>query len=108
METPIQSEIRVEQRYDGKGPHGGDIDEAYLYMQDAKRHDDVEMSPGEIKRLRRKIDWWIVPIMLCCYTMQFIDKVSLNVGYLITVQLSLEHHIYNFLSMPLSWDSIRN
>lgn len=60
--------------------HAG-IDQAYSYMQHAQGSGIVEKSsPAEIKRLRRKIDWWIVPVMFCCYTMQFIDKVSLNVG----------------------------
>lgn len=36
----------------------------------------------DLVKLRRKIDWYIVPIMFLCYTMQFIDKVSLNVSLL--------------------------
>jgi len=35
-------------------------------------------SPAEIRRIRVKVDWWIVPIMFLCYTMRFIDKVLLN------------------------------
>jgi hypothetical protein len=30
--------------------------------------------------LRRKIDIRIIPLMFCCYTMQFLDKVILNVS----------------------------
>lgn len=55
-----------------------DLDQAYWYVQDSSNA--VEATPTELRRLRRKIDWWIVPIMFLCYTMQFIDKVSLNVG----------------------------
>ena len=56
-----------------------DLDQAYWYMQEAGSHKDGEAAPHELKTLRKKIDWRIVPIMFCCYTMQFIDKVSLNV-----------------------------
>lgn len=55
---------------------GRDLDKAYWYVQE---HDTSQWSVLELKALRRKIDWWIVPIMFCCYTMQFIDKVLLNV-----------------------------
>lgn len=58
-------------------PPRHDLDQAYWYMQHTENA--TEASPQELSRLRRKIDWWIVPIMFCCYTMQFIDKVSLNV-----------------------------
>lgn len=39
---------------------------------------DAAVSEVDIKALRRKVDWHIVPIIFLCYTMQFIDKVSLN------------------------------
>lgn len=57
--------------------HGNHLDQAYWYVQDSQNV--VEATPRELRSLRRKIDFWIVPIMFCCYTMQFIDKVSLNV-----------------------------
>lgn len=62
-----------------------DLDEAYWYVQRSNQQvgEGVgEGDAGEMRALRRKIDWWIVPIMFCCYTMQFIDKVSLNVSNL--------------------------
>ena len=61
----------------GHGPHDQKLDQAYWYVQDSSNA--VEATSAELRRLRRKIDWWIVPIMFACYTMQFIDKVSLNV-----------------------------
>ena len=74
--------------------HSRDLDQAYWYMQDSSnRHDAEQMSVGDLKRLRRKIDWRIVPIMFCCYTMQFIDKVLLNVSRRL-------HHMYqHFISL---------
>ena len=31
-----------------------------------------------LKKIQRKVDWHIAPIMFLCYTAQFVDKVSLN------------------------------
>ena len=62
------------------GAQGQNLDQAYWYVHDVNRTDAAEATPLELRALRRKIDWRIVPIMFCCYTMQFIDKISLNVG----------------------------
>ena len=55
-----------------------DTDQAYEFL--TKVHVSVE-SANDVNpdALRHKIDWHIVPVMFCCYTMQFLDKVSLNV-----------------------------
>ena len=55
------------------------LDKAYWYVHQSENAKDEEATPRQLKALRRKIDWRIVPIMFLCYTMQFIDKVSLNV-----------------------------
>ena len=61
-------------------PYTQNLDQAYWYVHEsATGHDAAAVaSPHGLRRLRMKIDWWIVPIMFCCYTMQFIDKVLLN------------------------------
>lgn len=56
-----------------------DPDQAYNFLTSNNASSDAA-SRVDLKRLRRKIDWYIVPIMFLCYTMQFIDKVSLNVS----------------------------
>lgn len=53
-----------------------DLDKAYLYLN----HQAQDYEHVNLKALRRKIDWWIVPIMFACYTLQFIDKVVINVS----------------------------
>ena len=53
-----------------------DPDKAYQFLTSIGAADDVQPNI-DIKRLRRKVDWHIVPIMFLCYTMQFIDKVRL-------------------------------
>lgn len=54
-----------------------DLDQAFHYLQNARPNPE---SGTDLEALRRKIDWRIVPVMFCAYTMQFIDKVLLNVS----------------------------
>lgn len=62
-----------------KNNGGKDFDRAHQFIQNAI--DRAETDEGvDLKALRRRIDWKIVPLMLCCYTIQFVDKVLLNVG----------------------------
>ncbi|RMD41313.1 hypothetical protein DV735_g3824, partial [Chaetothyriales sp. CBS 134920] len=54
-----------------------DPDRAYTFL--TQHPASVEDGSAiDLSALRRKVDWRIVPIMFLCYTMQFIDKVSLN------------------------------
>ena len=47
-----------------------DIDRAFWYVQESSFGNDAyTTSASDLKTLRRKIDWHIVPIMFCCYTM---------------------------------------
>lgn len=36
------------------------------------------MSAADEKRLVRKVDWMIMPIMFCCYCLQYLDKTLIN------------------------------
>jgi hypothetical protein len=69
------SSTRPSQTLDSKD--GKDLDKAYIYLT---HQNNVGDETVDIKALRRKIDWRIVPIMFLCYTMQFIDKVNVNVS----------------------------
>ena len=58
----------------------GELDEAFKYLQVAGagaiyNGDDVI----NLKKLRRKIDWHIIPILSCCFGVQFLCKTVLNV-----------------------------
>jgi hypothetical protein len=55
------------------------VDTAWKFLDDHRGLADGDVSV-DIDALRRKIDWHIVPLMFCCYTMQFLDKVILNVS----------------------------
>ena len=48
----------------------------YLEIHDTVVHED----PRHLKVLRRRIDWRVLPLAFLCYTMQFLDKVLINVS----------------------------
>lgn len=59
----------------------GNVDDAWLFLN---KHCDrsLDTDAVDVDALRRKIDWRIVPLMFGCYSMQFLDKVILNVSCL--------------------------
>ena len=59
------------------GGNASDMDVALKYIKDAGQPSEKV----DEKKLIRKIDWRIVPIMFACYTMQFIDKVLINASF---------------------------
>lgn len=56
-----------------------DLDRVHQFILNSSAFDN-EASPIELQAIRQKIDWRILPVMFLCYTMQFIDKVLLNVS----------------------------
>lgn len=52
-----------------------DLDDAYdLY----RRQDVTEIDPQEAKRVLRKIDRHLLPLLMMTYMLQFLDKSSIN------------------------------
>ena len=104
ISTPENLSLNTPDKFYAESDHQGrDLDNAYWYVQE---HDTAQWSALELKALRRKIDWWIVPIMFCCYTMQFIDKVLLNVC---SASMTLsETWPYSIHSMLPSWALPKN
>jgi len=60
-------------------------DDAIVYLEG---HRD-EMANVDLKALRRKLDRRLMPYMFCCYGLQFLDKVMLNVSVHFRVETSL-------------------
>lgn len=54
-----------------------EVDGAWKFLNDHR--DTHGVDDVDLRKLRHKVDWHIVPIMFCCYTMQFLDKVIYNV-----------------------------
>lgn len=47
-------------------------DEALNFLKNA--HDVGVLTPEGERRLLRKIDWMVMPLMWCCYCLQYLDK----------------------------------
>lgn len=55
-----------------------DLDRAFVYLA---RQDQSQLDNNvDLKALRRKIDWRIIPVMTTCFGLQFLDKVLINVS----------------------------
>lgn len=62
---------------------GMEVDNAWEFLD---HHRDANLKdPIDLVKLRRKIDWRIVPLMFAAYTMQFLDKIILNVSSIYTL-----------------------
>ena len=63
-------------------------------------HDVGVLTPEAERRLLRKIDWMIMPLMSCCYTLQYLDKtLGMKQIYFINILLMLcPDHFVNSLS----------
>jgi len=56
-----------------------DADQAFTFLSNIKQSDQV-VADVDLKRLRRRIDWHLMPLFFLCYTVSFLDKVILNVS----------------------------
>ncbi|TQV92020.1 allantoate permease [Cordyceps javanica] len=53
-----------------------DVDEALKFL--SGEENIPHMSESDEKRLLRKIDWHIMPLITCCYFLQYLDKTLMN------------------------------
>ncbi|KAL2256113.1 hypothetical protein VTK26DRAFT_2168 [Humicola hyalothermophila] len=58
------------------GASSGQVDDAWKYLNGHR--DAAAIASVDLKALRRRIDFRIVPLMFFAYTLQFLDKVILN------------------------------
>jgi hypothetical protein len=87
MSAPEKETIRDEKSgHSSPGPHSDieigsvviadepskDGDEALRFLKN--QHDVGELTAEDEKKLVRKIDWMIMPLMWCCYCLQYLDK----------------------------------
>ncbi|KAK3381895.1 putative allantoate protein [Podospora didyma] len=61
---------------DSAASSDGGIDDAWKFLD--SHRDTAGADAVDLRKLRWKIDLHIVPLMFCCYTVQFLDKVILN------------------------------
>lgn len=60
---------------DEKSVPSRDLDETYEIY---KRQDARTIDPYEAKKVLRKIDWHILPLLMGTYMLQYLDKSSIN------------------------------
>ncbi|KAG8629971.1 hypothetical protein KVT40_001590 [Elsinoe batatas] len=60
-----------------KRTHSKELDEAHGFLT-TTTVTDTDKRDVSLNTLYRRVDWRILPVMFCCYTLQFLDKVVLN------------------------------
>jgi len=60
---------------------------------------EIEVDPVESKRVKRKIDWHLLPLMCLLYWVQFMDKTTLGQSAILGIQTAthLNANEYNWL-----------
>ena len=78
--APHQQDARIEQlnvvdsHEDGKLIDSKRVDEALHFLDDNRDVSDSGLSEVDDKKLIRKVDWMLMPIMFACYYLQYSDK----------------------------------
>ena len=79
--SPVEQKTGLDKEMPVTSGASRDLDQAYRFLQQyGESGESAQASAAELKRIRWKVDLYIIPIKFVCYTMQFIDKVSLNVS----------------------------
>ncbi|KAI0127941.1 allantoin permease [Xylariales sp. AK1849] len=68
---------------EGQVPKATDVDAALSYLVG---QNNTTMTEVDEKKLVRKIDWWIVPLMWACYNLQYLDKTLINYANVMGLQ----------------------
>ena len=77
--APYQNEPRMEQfnvvdsHEDGKSIDSKRVDEA-LHFLDHNNVSEGSLTEVDDKKLMRKVDWMLMPLMFACYFLQYSDK----------------------------------
>lgn len=72
VQSPVQPDPSGLDGISGATKHRDDNYELY------KASRDLETDPAEVKRVLRKVDYRIVPILVITYMLQYLDKNSIN------------------------------
>ncbi|KAB5542548.1 MFS allantoate transporter-like protein [Coniochaeta sp. 2T2.1] len=67
-----------------------DLDETYAIYKE--QHDDAVLDPVEARRVLRKIDWHLLPLLMGSYMLQYLDKSSINFASVYGLQKGTNLH----------------
>ncbi|OAA59064.1 allantoate permease [Niveomyces insectorum RCEF 264] len=68
------------------------LDDAYDVYKEAADNGGVDAAPAEVRRVVRKIDAYIVPVLFVTYMLQYLDKNSLNFASVYGLQAGTHLH----------------
>ncbi|OAL71791.1 MFS transporter [Trichophyton violaceum] len=95
--SPVEQKTGLDKEMPVTSGASRDLDQAYRFLQQyGESGESAQASAAELKRIRWKVDLYIIPIMFVCYTMQFIDKVSLNYAAVMGLNKDLKLKGNNF------------
>ncbi|KAF3479891.1 allantoate permease [Arthroderma uncinatum] len=95
--SPIDQKMAMDKEAPTSTGTPRDLDQAYQFLQTyGETSDGEEATAEDLKKIRWKVDLYIIPIMFVCYTMQFIDKVSLNYAAVMGLNKDLKLKGNNF------------
>lgn len=91
---------------DDISPAASQLDENYELYKNGR---DVEYDAAEEKRVLRKIDYRVIPILFITYMLQYLDKNSINFSSVYGLQKGthLEGQDYSWLGMFIYLSDIR-
>ena len=74
QDTHIQQLNVVDSHDDGKIIDSKRVDEALHFLDDNRDVNESGLSEVDDKKLIRKVDWMLMPLMFACYFLQYSDK----------------------------------
>lgn len=80
---------------------GHEVDGALAFLRNEA---DVGIAELDEKRLLRKIDWLIMPILFGVYVLQFVDKSLSMYSTVKSVRWATRNADLAQSTMPMSWD----
>lgn len=98
----ISSIMQVDEGEPTKRIATRDVDAALKFLDN--QGTVPSMSDSDEKRLLRKIDWHIMPLLTCCYFLQYLDKTlrECPTPDSFVVECSPIHGMYQSTT-PMSW-----
>ena len=100
LASPLSPTLSSHANYDISPTSARYQDDNYSLFKQAR---DLETDPAELKRVLRKIDLRIIPILFITYLLQYLDKNSINFSSVYGLQAGTNLHGQDY-----SWLGIAN
>ncbi|KAF2173609.1 hypothetical protein M409DRAFT_61947 [Zasmidium cellare ATCC 36951] len=74
---------------DVEEPPSNTIDDALVYIQAHREDEQTQEGASDIRRLKRKVDIYVISFLMLCYMLNFLDKVLLNYAQVMSLPADL-------------------